>query len=321
MTGRYPCLILSSLSLSLPAQAADQAVDRTPAPTSQKCPQAAKPWNKARCAAYDDALRTNGYAAIYIGFLQRWERTSRAVGSTPWQSTQKDLKALSDAAQQPYEGDAPNLSAEISERALRIFNDEIQTNIEMVERLLRHKDLLQAFLKHKRAGLARLKVDLACFEPEGPLRRRFIEHRAQVQHEIAEFETFLAVLSPLDPKNQDSVFWLKNQWFDSLSWSGSVAKNAFWPYIGPYGSGRHIGSDLGRDRRTDMSPKTTQKLLQTLKVRPNWPFNRCEGGRYAGEDARVRTIYMRGPMRERNLYSYFNAPITQGFSLPAAAAG
>ena len=75
------CLILSSLSLSVHAQAAEQAVGSAAAPPSQECQQAALPWDKARCAAHDDALRTHGYAAIYFGFLQTWERTPRAVES------------------------------------------------------------------------------------------------------------------------------------------------------------------------------------------------------------------------------------------------
>jgi hypothetical protein len=73
------CMILTSLSLGAQAQASDRAASSAPAPRNHRCDQAARPWNKARCTAHDDALRTNGYAAIYIGFLQRWERTPRAV--------------------------------------------------------------------------------------------------------------------------------------------------------------------------------------------------------------------------------------------------
>ena len=286
---------------------------------SPQCTEAARLWGPTKCASHNEALQSRKYTELFVGALQHWEQRYSELNGAPWQRTEEDLTTLADADHRldwSIDQREQTLTGVMKEPgyALRFFSGEIGANVQTVQGLIDNKEALQTFLTQKRAGLKQLETDMACFKPASHLAKRFTEHREQLQSEIAQFEAFLAALKPLDPKSPDSVFWLKHQWFDCRSSSGCHTKNAFWPYTGPYGSGRPIQSDLSGERRTRIDPEATQKLLSISQEGPGWPYNRCSTTNPASEDARVRTIYMRGPNHESALYGNFTLPQAARFS-------
>jgi hypothetical protein len=284
---------------------------------SPQCAEAAILWGPTKCASHNEALQSSKYTELFVGALQHWEQRYSELNGAPWQRTEEDIQTLADADHRldwSIDQREQTLTGVMKEPgyALRFFRGEIGANVKTVQGLIDNKEALETFLAQKRAGLKQLETDMACFKPESHLAKHFAEHREQVQDEIAQFEAFLAALKPLDPKSPDSVFWLKHQWFDCRRTCRT--KNAFWPYTGPYGSGRPIQSDLSGERRTWIDPEATQKLVGVPQEGPDWPYNRCSTTAPASEDARVRTLYERGPNDGRALYQNFSLPQAARFS-------
>jgi hypothetical protein len=201
---------------------------------------------------------------------------------------------------------------------------EIRVNVEITETLIAQRDALERFVETKRAGLARLDRDRACFALEARLDQLFAEHRAEVEEEIRVVEKWLGGLAPLDPLSPDAAFALKHQWLDCAR--GCNVHNAFWPYVGPYGSGRPARFD-GHPGVPDSTDRHGPFLSLHSGISGAHPMGEV-GGRFiplppaygrgcaaniTGEptDARVAAIAMRWSSSWRSL--------CKGLSLPQAA--
>jgi hypothetical protein len=297
-------LLLLLLAIGCGGQEAPQP---PPAPLSPECEQAAQLWDDARCAAFHEPQVNNPYAAIYFDFLHRWNEGVTQYGDPRWGSEAVDQARLAKASHD-----------------LRELAVEVRVNVEITETLIAQRDALERFVETKRAGLARLDRDRACFAPEARLDQLFAEHRAEVEEEIRAVEKWLGGLAPLDPLSPDAAFALKHEWLDCSQ--GCTVHNAFWPYVGPYGSGRPALFD-GNPGVPDSSDRHSPFLSLDSGISGAHPMGEI-GGRSIPlppayergcassitsepTDARVAAITMRWSSSWRSL--------CKGLSLPQAA--
>jgi len=277
-------------------------------------------WTSQTCEEHNKALLSASYTEIYLDFVRRWG--ARTPGTPheelkPWGKKSADVEALKEAQSWIDWGSREQTAGlGTAVHALKFFSGEAKVNAQTVERLLTTR-AVDTLLAEKRAGLARLNADEESLKPEGWLKARFEGHRADVEREIATIESWWNTLRALDLKDPSSVFNLKHTWFDCRSYR-CAAYYAFWPFVGPYGSGRvpsyiqrpvALGSTKGSEKKpVEGEVSSDHSIFAHVEklAQPGHTIDhelRCTSQRWPKTDPRLHALLIRVPDRYASLYT------------------